>query len=423
MWHVNRLSFENYRTFHRSEQIELRPLTVLIGRNSAGKSAISRLPLLLGRGLSADAEAPLELAFDGHDFGGSFLDLVCNRVPTRSIRLGVQVGDGARTIELQAEVGFWSELRLQAIRSFRLVDDGAVLIDLVWNQQGDPDDQGLRYEDRTEPKRPEPVAAQFTGLLPRSIAGHPETRSRVLAVYAVLREALGGLMYLGPFRDAPLREMRLPEGNVRDVGLRGGNAARALASDSLRQGARVLGRVGEWYREHLGGWQLDLEREGQSFSVVLRPPADPTVAINLRDAGVGLSQVLPVVVQHELDRVTGRVSGLDIVEQPELHLHPGVHGDLADLYIEAARRRSARFLIETHSENFVLRVRRRIAEAVLSPEDVALYWVNDDASALPRVKPIHIDAMGGIDFWPRGVFAEDLDEVRAIRVAQQERVS
>ena len=134
MWHVNRLSFENYRTFHRSEQIELRPLTVLIGRNSAGKSAISRLPLLLGRGLSADAEAPLELAFDGHDFGGSFLDLVCNRVPTRSIRLGVQVGDGARTIELQAEVGFWSELRLQAIRSFRLVDDGAVLIDLVWNQ-------------------------------------------------------------------------------------------------------------------------------------------------------------------------------------------------------------------------------------------------------------------------------------------------
>jgi len=150
------------------------------------------------------------------------------------------------------------------------------------------------------------------------------------------------------------------------------------------------------------------------------------VAVNLRDAGVGLSQVLPVVVQHELDRAAGRTGGLDIVEQPELHLHPGVHGDVADLYIEAALRGSARFLIETHSENFLLRIRRRIAEGRnaegthLRPEDVAIYWVNDDPQARPRVQRIGLDEHGGVDHWPTGVFTEDLDEVRAIRAAQRD---
>jgi hypothetical protein len=235
-----------------------------------------------------------------------------------------------------------------------------------------------------------------------------------------LRDTLAGLVYLGPFRDAPGREIRLPEATVRDVGPRGGHAARALASDWLRQGATVLAGVSKFYREHLGGFALDLERQGQTFSVVLRPPDDPSVAVNLRDAGVGLSQVLPVVVQHELDRASGWPGSLGIVEQPELHLHPGVHGDLADLYIDAVRGGEARFLIETHSENLILRIRRRIAERTLQPDQVAIYWVNDDPHAYPRVQRIGLDEHGGVDFWPKGVFAEDLDEVRAIRAAQRE---
>lgn len=421
MWKLTRLAIENYRTFQRPEEIELAPLTVLIGRNSSGKSAISRLPLLLRRGLALDAQAPLELEFDGHDFGASFVDVVYNRVPTRTITLGATASDGRHTVDLRVAVGYWSEFQLQALRGVRIASDGRALVDLEWNNQGDPVGLGLRYRDLTRAAGDAAeVAPTFVGLLPVPHADWTGDRTaEILATYDALREALGSVVYLGPFRDAPPREMRLPESSVRDVGLRGGQAARALASDWLRAGASVLRRVGDFYREHLGGWQLDLERQGQSFSVVLHPPNDPTVAVNLLDAGVGLSQVLPVVVQHELDRVLGRAGGLDIVEQPELHLHPGVHGDLADLYIDAVGRDTTRFLIETHSENFILRIRRRIAEGTLPPDAVAIYWVNDAAEASPRVQRINIDAQGGIDFWPRGVFAEDLDEVRAIRAAQR----
>lgn len=434
MWHLTHLSFENYRAFQRREELVLAPLTVLIGRNSSGKSAIARLPLLLRRGIAPDAQVPLELEFDGHDFGASFLDVVHNRIPTRTITLGATVSTGESTVDLRVAIGYWSEFQLQALRGLRIDADGRPLMDLEWNGEGDPVGAGLGYRERTYGVDLEIGLPLFTGMVvrPETLVRHEaagrEPGAKALAMTAVridnaiesLRNALASLVYLGPFRDAPAREMRLPEASVRDVGLRGGQAARALASDWLRHGASVLGRVGEFYRDHLGGWQLDLERQGQSFSVVLHPPDDPTVAVNLRDAGVGLSQVLPVVVQHELDRAAGRAGGLDIVEQPELHLHPGVHGDLADLYIEAVHRGSRRFLIETHSENFILRIRRRIAERSLRPTDVAIYWVNDDPQASPRVHRIVVDEHGGVDNWPRGVFAEDLDEVRAIRAAQRE---
>lgn len=422
-FYLTDLLFENYRSFQRQERLAIRPLTVFIGRNSAGKSAITRLPLLLRRSLLPEARAPLEVEFDGHDFGASFLDLVNNRVPTRTITLGLAVSDGTTRIALAAQVGYWDEYNLQGVRAFQLQSGQHALMDLEWNKQGEPIGEGLVYRDLLAPTdSPAEDVVRFAGLIPLNVrARSPGESATIAGVYAAIREAFSDLVYLGPFRDAPARDMRLPESSIRDVGLRGSHAAHALADDMLRHGSSVLRRVGDWYRDHLGGWALDLVREGRSFSVVLHPPSDASVAVNLRDAGVGLSQVLPVVVQHELDRASGRTGGLDIIEQPELHLHPGAHGDLADLYIEAVSRSSTRFLIETHSENFVLRIRRRVAEGTLATKDVAIYWVDDNADAKPRVRPIGIDDKGNVDFWPRGVFAEDFEEVKAIRLAQRER--
>jgi AAA ATPase domain len=428
MWHLTQLSFENYRTFERPETLDLAPLTVLIGRNNSGKSAIARLPLLLSRGLERDAEAPLELEFEGHDLGASFADLATNRETERGITIGAGASDGETTVRLRVKVGYWKDFNLQAIREYSLEHEGNVELDVRWTGQGDPRGHGLAYESKRTAYQPGELF--FEGLSP--LVNHDAGSVGALQGMGIndqygqtlgyLAEALSPLRYLGPFRDAPRREERIPEAAVREMDVRGARAARMLANDwILREGA-VLKRVGEWYRKHLGGWQLDLERDGQRFSVVLRSPRDPKITVNLLDAGIGLSQVLPVVVQHEIDREQGHAGGLSIVEQPELHLHPGAHGVLADLYIEAAQRPPSRFLIETHSENFILRLRRRIAEGTLRPEDVALYWIDDDILAHPRVKRITIDEMGGIDFWPRGVFSEGHEEIKAIRLAQKDRV-
>jgi predicted ATPase len=205
------------------------------------------------------------------------------------------------------------------------------------------------------------------------------------------------------------------------VGPGGIQAPALLGADVLRNRGALLKSVSDWYVQHLGGWGLDIERQGEMFALVLTSPDDPAVRVNLVDVGAGLSQVLPLVVQRKFGAAGVGNGGIEIVEQPELHLHPGAHGPLADLYIEAARQGGVRFLIETHSENFVLRIRRRIAEGTLSPNDVSLYWVDDGQRPGSRLVPVDIDAAGDVSHWPRGVFSEDFEEVKAIRAAQRGR--
>lgn len=433
MWRLTQLSFENYRTFERPETLEIRPLTVLIGRNSSGKSAIARLPSLLRRGLSGDASAPLEDDHRELTGGVSFLDLVSDHIATRGISLGLEASNGAYVASLRFTVGYWEEFRLQGLRHYEVAMDGVPQIHLQWSGTDDPR-RPMRYEDLHPSRQGAMADCSFRGLLLEKMPLVMADRDVPLDEYNPsltgfspvidgIWQSLSRLRYLGPFRDAPGRDDSIPEGTVIDLGARGVEAGKILASDLIREGGKVVQQVGEWYRKELGGWQLDLERDGRRFSVVLRSPRDPNITVNLRDAGVGLSQVLPVVVQHEIDRVQGTLGTLNVVEQPELHLHPGAHGALADLYLEATRRTGGQFIVETHSENFILRIRRRIAEGAFSPRDVAVYWVNDNLSATPRVRPIHIDEKGEVDFWPRGVFAEDLEEVQAIRRAQKDRPS
>lgn len=135
-------------------------------------------------------------------------------------------------------------------------------------------------------------------------------------------------------------------------------------------------------------------------------PDNPTLEVNLVDLGKGIGQVLPIVVhRHHATRRQGRPGLLEIVEQPELHLHPAAHGDLADLCVEAARQHQTRFLVETHSENFLLRLRRRVAEGQLGPEDLMIDWV-EESRGDNKLLPIHVDASGYVDTWPIGVLSE-----------------
>ena len=133
--------------------------------------------------------------------------------------------------------------------------------------------------------------------------------------------------------------------------------------------------------------------------------------------GYGTSQVLPVIVQS----VSAPAGSLVIVEQPELHLHPTAQVGLTDLFLDSISRelldRFTRwmqeceavsrtnqpqpprpntdvsqssipyFLIETHSENILLRFQRRIVETSyfnkLSRCDEALLNLRESARQLP----------------------------------------
>ncbi len=426
------LSFDNYKAFAQREALELRPLTVLIGRNSSGKSAIARLPLLLTRALSERAQSPVDLDIDGVDFGGSFVDLIHNRTPHGSIGLGATFEDDqGERIEVWARVQHFSEFEMQVVSAFELRRNEHPSLAFSRALEDDPRvEPGLYKAQVGDGEAAFEVALSFRGLWPTTVRVSPrvavESDPQLLQLYMDLnitlerlRPALARLGYLGPFRTPPQRQYRFPGGMPQSVGVSGAEAPALLGADLLRKGGMVVRAVGEWYRQNLGGWVLDVSRQGASFSLVLRSPDDPTVEVNLADVGTGLTQVLPLVVQRHFDALAGESLGLEVVEQPELHLHPGAHGDLADLYIQAARQPRSRFIIETHSENFILRIRRRIAEGVLDAGSVAIYWIDDEPRPGSQLRRINLSPSGEVSMWPKGVFSEDFEEVRAIRAAQR----
>jgi hypothetical protein len=144
-------------------------------------------------------------------------------------------------------------------------------------------------------------------------------------------------------------------------------------------------------------------------------PVDGSIELRPHDVGIGISQVVPVIVTA-LDG-QGRFVA---IEQPELHLHPKLQAELADLFIEAAKGQSENvLLLETHSELIPLRIMRRIRETFeqkrqerqgLTEDDVAIYYV-ESFKGETVVTRLHLSERGQLlDPWPKGFFEEGFRE-------------
>ena len=141
--------------------------------------------------------------------------------------------------------------------------------------------------------------------------------------------------------------------------------------------------------------------------------------VTARDVGVGIAQLLPLVV-----RALSAKHGLHLVEQPELHLHPGLQARLADLYLFAANQSPGmldnQFILETHSEHMILRFLRRIREThegrapegmALTPDDLSVIHVERRQGGA-RVTKIEVSEQGAfLTPWPQGFFPERLNEL------------
>lgn len=130
-----------------------------------------------------------------------------------------------------------------------------------------------------------------------------------------------------------------------------------------------------------------------------------------QDIGVGISQLLPVVVG-----VITHEKGILAIEQPELHVHPRIQVELATLVSEYALKGGNKIvLLETHSEHFVLRLMRRIREGKISDKSVGVTYVQPAEEGCKFIG-LRIDEEGDfIDEWPGGFFEESFKEKLAGR--------
>jgi hypothetical protein len=234
------------------------------------------------------------------------------------------------------------------------------------------------------------------------------------------------ISYIGPFRRTPERNYRYREVNLRNIGAYGEFTPEILASYYRRKDKDFFKKLNDWLKHHLNVNVVIEDLKGSMYRILVKD-LSTNVTNNINDVGFGLSQVLPIIVQIFMNksneqvrssRSYSRINKINIIEQPELHLHPAAQADLIDLFIKGYKLSGQDyFLIETHSEHLILRLRRRIIEKTINAEDVAIYYIEKtgEVEESTTIKKLKISEDGNILEWPEDFFDQDYQEISAIK--------
>jgi predicted ATPase len=133
------------------------------------------------------------------------------------------------------------------------------------------------------------------------------------------------------------------------------------------------------------------------------------VRVRLEDVGYGVGQLLPII-----DYCTRDGNQVICIEQPELHLHPRLQGNLGDLFVDSVARGN-QVIAETHSENILLRVQRLVRQRRLAPEQVRVLYVDNTPDEGATVRRLDLGTDGDLlSPWPTGFFDDRLDDILGI---------
>jgi len=118
--------------------------------------------------------------------------------------------------------------------------------------------------------------------------------------------------------------------------------------------------------------------------------------VSIADVGFGVSQVLPVLVAL----LVAKPGQLVYIEQPELHLHPRSQYALAKILADTAKR-GVKLVVETHSALLLLQVQTLVAKGDLDPNLVKLHWFSrSDEDGTTSIESADLDENGAFGDWP-----------------------
>lgn len=236
---------------------------------------------------------------------------------------------------------------------------------------------------------------------------------------------MDNIYYLGPLRSFPKRSYQWSGTSPTDVGQQGELTINAILAATLKNEKRNLGKRAKYktFQQMVAYW---LQKLGliHSFRVeeiapnsnhyktyVMKESGSAEVA--LTDVGFGVSQILPVIVLLYYVPEGSTV----LFEQPEIHLHPAVQSELADLILTVSKTRNVQVIVESHSEHFIRRLQRRVAENTNNnPQDLMLYFFSTKRGKASYQK-LNLDIFGRIHNWPENFFGDEMEEISATRKA------
>lgn len=434
---LRKIILENFKTW-KALEIDLAPVTLLFGTNSAGKTGVLQSLLLLkqtARGI--DPRQHLNFGGGERDFTdfGSYQDLVFGHKDSTPISLGLtwdispaitrlffppthsSASDTDGTTQRKASLRYAITWKLDndlyidqlnysahlqnetelSIQFHRVEDDKYILeVSDSFVNEVSVDDH-IADEDISEDER-------FVGP-PGSCYRIPFTRQdlglfKVEPIYFsfAFDELMDDIYYLGPLRQYPKRYYQWTgEKKNQIVEPDGADTIPTLVS-SERDDKTLQMDVAKWLSnlELVEAFNIKAtDRNKRFYEVSVKIDGIESALV---DVGFGVSQVLPVVTLL----FSVPKGSVVLLEQPELHLHPNAQSLLADLLLHVAEARKLQLIVESHSEHILRRLQRRIAEAETEfarPENIKTYFCESRKGG-STISEVEVDRFGQISNWP-----------------------
>jgi len=423
------ISVKGFKSLADECTIEIRPLTILAGANSSGKSSIMQPLLMMKQTLEATYD-PGPLLIDGPNVRFTSADQFLTKLDGEI--------QGKFTIELEMK----GEISFNEIFSSKL-QKGIEIAEISYN-----DENGITttWPDMTESEiraahpswaRYGPRYPQSTNLKSRYELKTERNRCFLelkFAIYddkfdptyitsgwsRIFSNAILNLIHVPALRGNPERNYKRTSVGPMFLGTFEIYAASLIshwqATDDLR--LHDLGTA----LEHLGlTWKVSSKQaDDVSVEVLVGRLAHGANSgskelVSIADVGFGISQILPVIVAL----LAAEPGQLVYIEQPEIHLHPRAQTAMAQILADAANR-GVKVVVETHSSLLLLGIQSLVAEGRLSPDKVKLHWFKRrPEDGVTKVSSADLDKAGAFGDWPEDFSSAEMDaDIRYINAAE-----
>ncbi|NJM68857.1 MAG: DUF3696 domain-containing protein [Scytonema sp. RU_4_4] len=355
---IRSLRLINFKPFE-NQFLEFRPLTLLSGLNSTGKSSVLQSLLLLRQSYQQGLLPNIGLALNG--------ELV--RIGTAQDALFEGAGkEDPIGFDLVWENGFKGIWRFNYDRE---VD--------VLNLASSPVAQEI-YKSSLFSNKFHYLHAERMG--PRPFNEMSDYQVRRLGQIGTMGEYTAH--FLGIYRDKDI-----PNGNL---------------SHPKAKSWNLSNQVEAWIGEVSPGTRLNITPKPDVDLMSFQYSYGDSNPYRATNVGFGISYTLPIIVAV----LASEPGTLILIENPEAHLHPKGQAKMGELLAFAASC-GVQVVIETHSDHVLNGIRLAVHSGKLNPKDVQLHYLQrqeKDGLAFTEVISPHIDRNGRIDQWPDGFFDE-----------------
>lgn len=409
---ISKIEIKGFKSFKDECQIEIKPLTILSGSNSSGKSSIFQ-PILMMKQTLNEIYDPGALQLNGPNVKFTKSDQIITKNSAEQefyiaiheasdnwIGLTYQKKDNKTGFEIKSMIVNSEESSILIEPDLIIADKDSkllsnlpdYLLELMSNESFEIKPRISRERCFLEMELVE--QGSNISVLSRSFAGSIEDQIRDIIHLPGLRG--------NPERNYPVTAIDFDK--MKFSGTFEKYVASIIANWIDTKNQKILKKLTSYLKrlnlasrietKYISDTELELyvSRFNESSKEDM---------VSIADVGLGVSQTLPILVAL----LIAKKGQIVYIEQPEIHLHPKAQYELSSIFSEAINR-GVILIIETHSSVLLRGIQTSIANSNISHDEVALHWfLRNPETGYSFVKSAELDENGAFGDWP-----EDFDD-------------